>query len=699
MKRRTFLEGMAVSVAAVNTPALGSLISSAAQPSAAPSWLEAEPLVVVSAYGHPMFQRRNGRHPLWGDAIYQKVQSEEAVRKLKDIGVTMSIIPFFLGFGLEAEKEEIADSRKLATLLRQHGIRVGVYVGSTIMYETFLLEKPEAKDWLVPDYLGQPVVYYNQTFRRRVYFMHPGYREYIKRVLRVAVEDLQVDMIHFDNTSDQARAPIFFHPLAIKDFRQFLQSRYSTEQLSRRWGISDVSFVEPPRYVDPQSTIDDPCAQDWTEFRCQQLARYYAEMRQFIRSLNPNVATAANPHRAISGFNTIWEQGVDYPSLAPQLDVVWSEEEDWAGTTSDGIFVSAIRSYKMATALNKRLLTYTAATAAGDGTFAESGVPGGRVSLAESMVYNRRCLGNVGGGLAGYDLPDEERNYIKFFHDQFALYQGVETMADVALLYSHASMGFNNDRPWVSFMLFAQTLIQARVPFDLVFDEHLTDLSKYRVLALADQECLSDLQLDLIRKFVNAGGGLVATEHTSLYTEWRQRRSDFGLRDLWGVAAPAWLGSLVPETVLNIAPVRRQIGTGRVVYIAEVKPALEKPSTVPMSSRYWKLPKNWEELRESVRWAAGGQLTLEVEAPPTVTAELLRQPETGMLTLHLINYDLDRTPKVEGIHVRLRGPKEVKTLSILSPDQKALTTAFTIRDGVLAFTFPNLEAYSVAVIR
>jgi len=39
-------------------------------------------------------------------------------------------------------------------------------------------------------------MYGDQTFRKRVYFMHPGYIEYMKRVLKIAVEDLKVDLIH-----------------------------------------------------------------------------------------------------------------------------------------------------------------------------------------------------------------------------------------------------------------------------------------------------------------------------------------------------------------------------------------------------------------------------------------------------------------------------------------------------------------------
>ncbi|PYV26099.1 MAG: hypothetical protein DMG24_07815 [Acidobacteria bacterium] len=59
-------------------------------------------------------------------------------------------------------------------------------------------------------------------------------------------------------------------------------------------------------------------------------------------------------------------------------------------------------------------------------------------------------------------------------------------------------------------------MIQALVPFDIIFDDNLKDLRKYRVLVLADQECLDDEKLGLIRKFVENGGSLVATEHSTL---------------------------------------------------------------------------------------------------------------------------------------------------------------------------------------
>src|SRR5205085_11909465 len=101
-----------------------------------------------------------------------------------------------------------------------------------------------------------------------------------------------------------------------------------------------------------------------------------------------------------------------------------------------------------------------------------------------------------------------------------------------------------NDLPWQSAMLVEQALIQSKTPFDIIFDAQLANLSKYRALILPDQECLSDEQIELIRKYVQSGGGLVATEQTSMFDNWRRRRKTFGLRGVFGTDAPAYRENL-----------------------------------------------------------------------------------------------------------------------------------------------------------
>ena len=655
---------------------------------ARPSWLGNEPLVIVGNWDSmPIFRRRVGGTPAWQEEDYAREHTEEAVLKLKELGVTMAVIHFYKGFGLEAEKEHMAAALRLAELCRKHGLRVGVYVGSTSAYETFLKEKPEAAEWFVPRHLGRPVVYGDQTFRKRVYFMHPGYREYMKRVLTIAVRDFKADLIHFDNTSLQAQPPIFFHPMAVRDFRDFLRKKYSPEERKRRFGFSDVSFVEPPEIDRAPVPINDPMHQEWADFRCHQLTAYYAEMERHIRGLNPETAVESNPHSGISGRNVVWEQSVDYPRFLPHMDVVWTEEGNEPGVTSDGILVSKIRTFKMAAKYNTSIFTYT------------GGGRGGMLAMAEAMAFNRQNLGMVGGVLAGYELPEEQRKYVRFYRDHFAdLYRGVRNRADVAVLHGYASMAYNSDLPWQSSMLFEQALIQARAPFDIVFDEHLRDLSQYRVLVLPEQESMSDAQAAQVREYVEKGGGLVATGQTSLFTEEQRRRRDFALAGLFGIEAPAYAGRRNREAAAGAAPVRRQQGKGRVVYIPSVQPAMEKPPGAAMTSQYWKLPRNARDLVDAVRWAAGGELSLEVQAPPHVVAELIDQ--NGRVLVHLLNYAAEHGPGPGKIDVTVEIPKgrRVRAASILSPDHAAQALKVDQRGTRARFPVTGLQTYSVAVL-
>ena len=686
MDRREFMNSVVLGAAAMRMPGL----VGAARFKRGSAWLAETPLVLSGNHDSiPIFMRRRGGEMVGAvKEQFEEAHSEEFARKIKAAGITLWITWYYKGFGVEAEKEYMRITQNFVPVLKKYGIKVGVYIGSTMAYETFLVERPDAQDWIVPDYLGKPVIYFDQTFRKRVYFMHPGYVEYMKRIVHSAVVDAKVDLIHFDNTSLQAEPAIFHHPLAIKDFRQYLNTKYTPQQLEQRLGFSNVQYVIPPKVSSPPPTIDDPLFQEWTDFRCRQLESYYAIMEKVIRDANPEAAVETNPHSGISGRNTIWEQGVYYPRLLSHMDAVWSEEEDPAGVNEDGILVSRIRSFKNASILGNTMFVVT-----GDST----------LQMAESLAFGRQCIGDT-GGMPGEALPAAQQAYVEFFNKNFDYYRQVENLADVAVLYSYATMGFNNDRPAVSFMLFTQALIQARVPFDIIYDEHLNDLSKYRVLVLADQECLDDSQMNLMRQYVRQGGGLVATEQTSLYTPWRQRRPDFGLKDLFQVKTPPYGGRRSEENEFEIPPARGQVGQGRVSYIPAIKPAIPKPPAVRMTFDYWKLPLNWEDLIEQVRWAAGGTFSLEVEAPrrTAVVAEHTRQVERNRHLVHLLNYDSARGAAVHDVRVDVELPRgaQARQVTLLTPDgeEAAGRASSQVENGRLRFTLPLLKVYTLAVI-
>jgi hypothetical protein len=264
-------------------------------------------------------------------------------------------------------------------------------------------------------------------------------------------------------------------------------------------------------------------------------------------------------------------------------------------------------------------------------------------------------------------------------------------------------MGFNNNGPWVGFMLASQMLIQNRLLFDIIFDEHLNDLSNYKVLFLADQECLSDHQMEHIQSFVEQGGGLVATGHTSLYTEWRRRRPDFGLKQYFGVSAPRWNGPEAFEAEVPGGVVKRSFGKGKVVYIPAILPATHKPPGEPMSSRYWTAATNQATLRDAVRWAMNDQPTLQTpeNLSPYITMELIHQLPENRLILHVLNYNHARNSPTSEIPVELTIPvnQKVKRVQMLTPDLPSEKRALDWSgEKVIRFAMPSVEIYSIAAL-
>lgn len=644
-----------------------------------PSWLKDTPLIVVGNWdSHPIITHRWGGISVDYDNEYHRMHTEEIVIKLKEQGVTLVILHFHKGFGLVAEREYIEDAIKFSALCHKYGIKVGVYIGDTVCYETFLNEMPEAIDWLVPDYLGSPVLYSStQTFRRRPYIGHPDYVKYLKKIIAVAINEVKADFIHFDNSCSQALPQNFHHPLAIEQFREYLKNKYHPDQLKDRFGFSEINNIIPPKYPGTPPTMIDPLFQEWTDFRCQKLSDHYYEMRKYIKSLNQEVVVEHNPH-GVTGHNTAWLRGIDWPRTLASTEIFWSEGEREPGFGKDSILVNKIRSYKVGRTLGNMCFTVTGTN---------------KLRMAESMAYNQHCLGYIGGVLSVFN--EEQLRYIKFFISNFDYYRNKMSVADVAILRTFPTMAYGDYDIQYSTILFEQTLIQSKIPFDIIFENNLNDLSKYSVLVLANQICLSDEQIDIIRNFVNNGGGLVLTENTSLYTEWMRKRQKPGLSDILFDNKP------IEKKQWNQV-IKKEYSKGRVVYIPEIIPSINRPQNAAVTSEFWKLPKNFNILVDGIKWATGKGLSLETDAPIYVTAELTQNHDQSEFLLHLINYKTEAKQAVKGIQVSLKIPesKQIKECILISPDKDGSESIpYIIKDGRMILKIPNLEIYDLLTIK
>jgi hypothetical protein len=134
------------------------------------------------------------------------------------------------------------------------------------------------------------------------------------------------------------------------------------------------------------------------------------------------------------------------------------------------------------------------------------------------------------------------------------------------------------------------------------------------------------------------------------------------------------------------------------VYIPRIEPATDPPPSqlaYAFPNQYWHLPKNYEDLVGSIRWAARYRLSAEVKAPPWVAIELARQ-DRGLLFLHLVNYKPNEA--VRDIPVIIRPPAKlsVKKAVLVTPEDVAgQTLPFEAGQSEVSMAVPSIRVYAL----
>ncbi|HLN01733.1 MAG TPA: alpha-amylase family protein [Bryobacteraceae bacterium] len=691
MNRRSFLQ---TACAGALASGVGRLAGPAAagEPPALPRahWLE-NGLIDAGGSHEPLtFMLRVGSESRDAREQYERAQSEEVIRRLKEQGVEVFHTHLYKGFGMAAEKAEMEDARRTAALSHRYGLKVDSYIQwNTLMYETFFAEEPRAKDWVQRDADGRPILLtygFEQSWRYRPCFANSNYLDYLKRIVRFAVEEVKTDFIHFDNFDLNPEPDSCHCDYCTRGFREYLRGKYQPALRRERFGFENLDYVNPPVWNvsnPPQKmeAIRDPVIQEWVAYRCHVMSESLRQMAEYARSMNSEVAIEVNPH-GITGGNRAWEAGLDHAQFLKWTDAFWTEEPNHPGLEDDGRLITRIRSYKLARAFRNVLLAY---------------VDADRVALAECLAFNQTI------GFAGVDpLRAETLKFVRFYREHRELYHATQDDATVAVLRSYPSITYHNARAQLGAILVEQTLIQSRVPFRLIFDEHLADLSRYKVLILPDSECLSDNQIAAIRTFVSNGGGLVALGQAGLYDEWLRPRRVPGLSELLpGQKRGETYGEETRWRGVTGPTVRKDFGQGRAAYIPGAEfdgPLPAMPPYCAITNQFWKKPKNADQIVEAVAWAAQNALPVHISGPDYLVANLVSQRDQKRAILHLVNYNAKRVPVVSTVDVTLSAGTTHPSVTLLSPDTTGPQTlaAHSDSNGV-HFQIPQVETYSVIV--
>lgn len=645
-----------------------------------PAWLHRDGLVMAGVDWEPLLPRlRAGGFDLSQAsldydekiAIWRSEHSEGVARRLKEMGFNFVMIPLYKGGGLKAERASMEAAKQFTRICHQLGLRVGCYTFSgTILYEPMLAENPAASEWFSMAHDGKYVPYGALYFRRYVNRDHPGFRALARDLVRFAVVEARVDMIHFDNYSVGPS----YEPFSVQAFREYLNRKYTPEQRRRRFGFETMDYVVPPP-APPKADIynGDPLYQDFIDYRSTVMTDTYSELAEYARSLNPDVIVSINPGKYVGQLISSLGMGtLDHAQTIPWGGAFW--DESYRSRMENGLMVSRFRSYMMGRYFGNMVFSYTA----------------GRVAMAESMANNLQCLGCPGWVTGSRIYPIDRGDKaipvkfdppmlasVRFFREKQQYYRDCELVADVAVLNTYANTAYGPSISRDRWNAFTQAMYQAKIPFTLVPDNYPGDLSRFRVVVLPDLELMSDLLVDAVRNYVHSGGGLVITDQSARSNEHGHRRSRRGLSDLF--AEP------LADKLL-----KAESGRGRAAYVPQI--------TIHPQFKLGMLPVNQTELLESVRWAAGGPLQVDVKAPDSVTMSYYVQP-TGTYVLHLVNYDEEKSVRNIEVTLSLTQMKETRSVKLLSPETTEIKDLAVKQDErILRFTVPELGIYSMVII-
>lgn len=336
--------------------------------------------------------------------------------------------------------------------------------------------------------------------------------DYLVEVCGELVEDFGVDGFSFDGNY---HPPICYCPACRATFQQQMQ-----------------------REVPPAVDLNDQAYREYLVWRGERLEDHYRRLQKRIKGANPDavlMSWTVNAGR--------YGHFLHSPRAMPtRLNLLFDlpMQEWWLDETNQGASVApAFGAAYLRGATGGR-------PCASEPYLMSRGNPYGTDSFPPHEVTMRALLAVTNGNVAPISLG-------------FAGHAESAVAALAEIRQREAWLGWCRALPWGAILVSEQTrqfyayadirerflphvfgafraATEEHLPVELINDWDLDEerLARYRVLVLPNSAALSDKQLRSIERYVERGGGLVATCEATLCDEWGRPRAEFGLAALLG---------------------------------------------------------------------------------------------------------------------------------------------------------------------
>jgi len=690
----------------------------------APRWLKRGRRVSLEHLtGRPKYLKRRAEFHEARWRVWKTFHSEGFIEWLAEVGVNNITTHFFTGRGLAAESESIELLGRLLWLCRRHGIKVNASIQfGSMLFEDLTVEMPEAAGWGRTDALGFPISYDGEAFRRRTCQSNVGWTEYVKKCLAYALNELKVDGIFFKGfsfVSDTGRGrlqnEVCHCERCIDAFRRYLKDKFRDNP--GIFGIKSFDRVLIPKDL---SRTRDPIVREYLAFADDRLSSLLRQFVLYAKMFKNDVAVITD--------------GSLLPWHNPYKHAGYCDGVCWRDTAfarwEDDCMITQIHACKLAAAVDAALIKMSdlPLAAGGSGLGIGNLKAEGRAMRPRSLTPSRRPPGGdwrlpIAEGLAFAGSPgqlppleylyliDREgravadtRRYLRFYRKNSRLFERKSSAATVAIYYSTGALIRDFIHQWAALRGMEQILLQNGIPFELILPEELSEkLGAFDVLIIPDVPFISSEAEDIIRKWVAGGGGLYASGRTSRFDEALQKKSEYGLGDVFGVSSG--IGNIASG---NLRIRRFRKGSvcftasvpERVVFLDNEGRPLLKPQDVSFKHLVkFKLPPMHSRIARIIKNLSARGMPLEVAAPLSVAVDACYIDRA--LLVHLLNFEYEIVKK--NVLIRMNpGCVQVKGVSLYSPDASSgrpHRLKVEKSGNIFEIIVPEVKVYSVLEIR
>ena len=292
---------------------------------------------------------------------------------------------------------------------------------------------------------------------------------------------------------------------------------------------------------------EDPRMKAWIRFRRDSVADYQREVTRQMRASGRNVMRPFYHSSATTTGNNLTGGSID--QAAPYCSLLFTE-----------VIWPTILPYsweRVGSELLQRLALGRRHDMPVQAQFYPLDDDAASFCIAFAALLEQGYLGTTYHAQSGQPPTQFERVF-DLIKSRSELFAAPQSMSRVKLLFSHVTRdnyGGMEDAFYIwEWAGWCEAMLRGRIPFDVILHEDIEEdawLEETDLLILPNMACMSPRQAEQIRRFVAAGGKLIATHESSLYDAQGNALRDFQLGDVFGLQYVRTEGRIHPDFVVR----------------------------------------------------------------------------------------------------------------------------------------------------